>query len=104
MNELQTITNMFSISRLSLLALFSFLAGVGELNIEELIGVPGTDLFVGDGVGEADTLDLGPSVSRRTGATAEARGRVDATYPHVTGLHSALSTKMVQEHIESGAV
>lgn len=94
---------MFSISRLSLLALFSFLAGV-ELNIEELIGVPGTDLFVGDGVGEADTLDLGPSVSRGTGATAEARGRVDATYPHVTGLHSALSTKTVQEHIESGAV
>lgn len=95
---------MFSISRLSLLALFSFLPGVGERKVKELIGVPDTDLFVGDGVGEADTLDLGPGVSRRTGATAETRGCVDATYPHVTGLHSALSTNTAQEHNKSSAV
>lgn len=73
-------------------------------NIEKLMGVPDTDLFVGDGIGEADTLDLGPGVSRRTGATAEAWGCVDTTYPHVTGLHSALSTETAQEHIKSGAV
>lgn len=51
------------------------------------------DLFVGGSVGEADALDLWAGVSRRTGATAEARGSVDAADAHVTWLHSTLGTK-----------
>lgn len=58
----------------------------------------GADLFVGGGVGEADALDLGAGVSSRTGATAEARGSVDAAHTHVTRLHSTLSTTTPQKH------
>lgn len=56
-----------------------------------------TDLFVGGSVGEADALDLWTGVSRRTGATAEARGSVNAAYAHVTWLHSTLGTKKPTE-------
>lgn len=58
----------------------------------------GADLFVGGGVGEADALDLGPGVSRRTGTTAEARGSVNAAHTHVARLHSTLSTATPQKH------
>lgn len=54
-----------------------------------LVGVI-NDLFVGSSVSEAHALDLRPAVPRRTGTTAETRGRVDAAHAHVTGLHGAL--------------
>lgn len=52
-----------------------------------------TDLFVGGSVGKADALHLWAGVSCRTGATAEARGSVNAADAHVTWLHSTLCTK-----------
>lgn len=55
------------------------------------------DLFVGHGVGKANALDLGPSVSCRTGTTAETRGGVDAAHSHVTGHHWALPTEETQK-------
>lgn len=48
------------------------------------------DLFVGSSVSEAPALDLRPAIPRRTRATAETRGRVDAAHAHVTGLHATL--------------
>lgn len=57
-----------------------------------------SDLFVGGGVGEADTLDLGASVSSRTGATAETRGGVNAAHAHVTWHYCTLTTTKTQKH------
>lgn len=49
-----------------------------------------SDLFVGGGVSEANTLDLGPGVSSRTGATAKTWGGVDAAHTHMTRHHCTL--------------
>lgn len=57
-----------------------------------------TDLFVGGGVGEANSLDLGASVSSRTGATTKTWGGVDAAHTHVTRHHCALPITETQEH------
>lgn len=54
-----------------------------------LVGVI-KDLFVGSGISQAQALDLGPAVARRTGTTAETRGRVDAAHAHVAGLDGTL--------------
>lgn len=56
-----------------------------------------TDLFVGGGVGEANTLDLGASVSSRTGTTAKTWGGVNAAHAHVTRHHCTLSITKTQK-------
>lgn len=48
------------------------------------------DLFVGSGIGESDTLDLGAGVSSRTRPTTKTWGCVYAAHTHVTRHDSTL--------------